>query len=540
MRLYHFKDWLLFAMDQSRDAMLISKAVEQGASYLPLLGPRAAGTYLRLGPAFYYLEYLSAKIFHSVDPYVFAIPDLFFGILSIVLMYLLLRLYFERFISLLVVLLYAVSFIAVQYSRFAWNPNSMPFWSMLAFYSFLRAFTQEQKVKRNYWLVLGALAGGILTQLHFFAFFMVPAAIIVLIIWSGAWRRIGFSGALIILFVLFLLYLPVIISDIKTGGDNLKQLNWALFNKPNQNSFLSLIFQNFINHGQYYLLMLTSFQGKTLAGLSVYVGLTFFVFSTLLLVRAYWQEQDNKRSLFLKAVLSWLAVSFLIFTPVAFQVRPRFFLISLPLAFIFLALVYDFLKQIKPKKLSIVVISLISLVIFLVNLESVFAWFKAVQVGKAPNLMFSRKLAVSTGYDITVNFIERIADVIKKRQAETGKKAFIYGKMPYREPVEYFLRKKQPTYDFELISRTISDREALYFAIVTEKGGFDSIEQKYREKFDEVASFTTGPYLLIEMKLKDVQPEISKKNQNNNKTQNSKDKLKKPKRKDRVFWNDIE
>ncbi|KKT72389.1 MAG: hypothetical protein UW66_C0004G0002 [Candidatus Moranbacteria bacterium GW2011_GWF1_44_4] len=38
VRLYHFSDWLYFAMDQARDAMLIREAYDNGISNLPLLG----------------------------------------------------------------------------------------------------------------------------------------------------------------------------------------------------------------------------------------------------------------------------------------------------------------------------------------------------------------------------------------------------------------------------------------------------------------------------------------------------------------------
>ena len=92
IRLYHFHDWLYFAMDQARDGMLTRETYENGASTLPLLGPRAAGTFLRLGPIFYYFQYISAKIFHSTDPAVLAYPDFLFSVLSIPLFFFFLRL----------------------------------------------------------------------------------------------------------------------------------------------------------------------------------------------------------------------------------------------------------------------------------------------------------------------------------------------------------------------------------------------------------------------------------------------------------------
>ena len=138
VRLYHFNDWLYFKMDQSRDALLINNIVENGPGYLPLLGARAGATqlkhgFLRLGPIFYYFQYASAKIFHSTEPYVLAYPDLFFSLAAIVLLYFFARLYFSRKHSLMITALYAFSFIIIQYSRFAWNPNSLQFFLLLSF-----------------------------------------------------------------------------------------------------------------------------------------------------------------------------------------------------------------------------------------------------------------------------------------------------------------------------------------------------------------------------------------------------------------------
>ena len=65
LRAWHFHDWLFFKMDQARDALLIKQVLENGPGWLPLLGPKAGGTHLNLGPAFYYFQYISAFLFQS-------------------------------------------------------------------------------------------------------------------------------------------------------------------------------------------------------------------------------------------------------------------------------------------------------------------------------------------------------------------------------------------------------------------------------------------------------------------------------------------
>src|SRR3989339_797357 len=133
LRTYNFHDFLRFNADQSRDAAVINNALE-GKEALPLLGPKAGGTDFRLGPAFYYFNYASGLVFGG-NPDKLAYPDLLFSILAIPLFYVFSRRYFGKNISLAVAFLFAISLFTVRYSRFSWNPNSTPFFTMLFLYA---------------------------------------------------------------------------------------------------------------------------------------------------------------------------------------------------------------------------------------------------------------------------------------------------------------------------------------------------------------------------------------------------------------------
>lgn len=134
LRTFYFHDWLRFNADQSRDAGIVSDVVE-GKTSAPLLGPKAGGTEFRLGSAFYIFQIASASLFGN-RPDAMAYPDLISSLLAIPLLYAFLRLYFERKTALFLTALFAVSFYGVKYSRFAWNPNSLPFWTLLFFLLF--------------------------------------------------------------------------------------------------------------------------------------------------------------------------------------------------------------------------------------------------------------------------------------------------------------------------------------------------------------------------------------------------------------------
>ena len=129
LRTYHFHDWLTFNPDQARDAMIVDNVL-QGNKSLIMLGPEAGNTRFDLGPWFYHLEILSAKIFGN-QPSKLAYPDLLLAILTLLLFYLVIKRYFNQKISLILTFFLSISYFMIRYSRFAFNPNSIPFFLII-------------------------------------------------------------------------------------------------------------------------------------------------------------------------------------------------------------------------------------------------------------------------------------------------------------------------------------------------------------------------------------------------------------------------
>ena len=108
LRTYDLHGWLKFRDDQARDASLVSH-VADGKTSWPLLGPYMSYSGLgdhdetnsfHLGPIYYYFQIISAKAFGNYADKS-AYPDVFFGVLSIFLLYIFLKIYFKRDLSLL-------------------------------------------------------------------------------------------------------------------------------------------------------------------------------------------------------------------------------------------------------------------------------------------------------------------------------------------------------------------------------------------------------------------------------------------------------
>ena len=160
LRAFKFSDWMHYQLDQARDFRIIHSAIKYGVGELPLQGPKAAGnveiksetgkyddtTTLRLGPLFYYLEFVSALIFGNT-PAGSIILILVFSFFTIPLFYLFSREFFNRKISLVLMTIFSVSVFFVTYSRFGWNPNLMPFFMLLSMFCLLQMAKNEGKVE---------------------------------------------------------------------------------------------------------------------------------------------------------------------------------------------------------------------------------------------------------------------------------------------------------------------------------------------------------------------------------------------------------
>jgi 4-amino-4-deoxy-L-arabinose transferase-like glycosyltransferase len=175
LRSFHFSDWLHFELDQARDARVIDSAAEGSFFDLPLLGPKAGGTFLRLGPFFYVFQYVSGLVF-GTDPVGYALGVMLLSTATIGVFFLLARRFFSDQLSLGLTALLSVSAYFVMYGRFAWNPNPLPFFILAGFYALLRSVDMHER-RRGVWFGTCAALLGMASQLHFLAFITLPVLV---------------------------------------------------------------------------------------------------------------------------------------------------------------------------------------------------------------------------------------------------------------------------------------------------------------------------------------------------------------------------
>lgn len=398
LRMYHFSDWLHFELDQSRDAKVIDLAYSEGISNLPLLGPKAAGSFLRLGPIFYYFKYLSALIFGNT-PSGIAVIIMIFGILAMPFFYLFSREYFDKKISIGLLLIFSTSLFLVIYSRFSWNPNSLMLFIPLTFYFLLKATKKDEK-KRGKWLIFSSISLAITMQMHFLAFVSIPVIFVMYLIIKRPKIKLLFW--ILSLALILVIYSPAIANDFMTGGDNIKEFQKVAQGKSTKDTHAlwEKVVKNIKENSLGHFLIISGQRGefpkldlrneaslafnqknKSYFIFGIISGL-IYLFGIFLLFKKLLSEKEETKKNFLILNFIWLVIAFGLFIPLSFDISPRFFLIISALPFVFLGLILEFIQEKLSAKKSLFLIFLIIAILTFSNLAKTKQRFS--EYSKAP------------------------------------------------------------------------------------------------------------------------------------------------------------
>ena len=500
LRVWHFHDWLFFKMDQARDASTIQHAFLNGPGWLPLLGPKAGGTSANLGPVFYYFQYLSTLLFHSVSPPVLAYPDLLFSILSIPLLYFFLKKYFSRDWSLILAGLYAVCFLGIQYSRFAWNPNSLVFFNLLYFYALLNIFDEGVKRKLR-WVIIAGLSFAISTQLHFLSFATLPVITVVFFFFSRREikKNLGWRKMLVFLGIILLIYLPVVANEIITHGKDTAAFFAAVKSKPSHHSLRENVIRNVQYWGQYWFLIATSWIGKESGFVSSVVAWVFLMLPGMFLaIKYYREEKNNLRKKFLLITVLWFSAYFLIYIPIAYQIRPRFFLPMLALPFVFAGYIAKYLWERNNKFLKAAVAVFLA-IIFFGNLAGTYLWFKEIKDAQKKGTYPNRTIILKARDGIVLWHLENAENYIREDCQENT--AYYYATNEYKRPVEYLLGL-QGIRGATIDNLYLGQKNCVYGVLLT-RSAKTKLPASITDKFDNVDSKKFGAITVYKLSAKD-------------------------------------
>lgn len=505
LRVYNFEPWLHFELDQARDAILIDESLDGGFLNLPLLGPRAGGSLLRLGPIFYYIEYgFSLLVNNSVLGSALAV--LFFSILALIAFYFFMRRCFTKTISLATGAIFATSLFVITYSRFAWNPNLLPFFILVFLLALLRAVDIEKEKKQGFWLLMSAFLFGILSQLHFLAMVIIfIVAVIFLIIKRPRIKIIFWAGSIMIVFIL---NLPLFINDLKSGGDNLGQLMGTVNEKSegkNDYDLVEKLVKNFSENSLGYWTVMTGSQQAELPRVAIelksqkievdckescrenlskgIMAVIFIILGLMILIIEVIVEKEPRKKDFLILSLVLFLVSFGIFTPLAYDISPRFYLIVLPLPFIFWGLIaYEINRFLKIKNLTWA----LAIIFVSFNLYFTVEFFDQLDRAKSEQIEIGTDNILRQKTRITLEQQNLIVDYIAKIYKQNNYPVLLHGQSEFHRAFGYLLDIRNiPRDGISMGESHTTCRRGNYFLIIRSQSDKVAFVQ-YFNRFDVV------------------------------------------------------
>ncbi|MSU25650.1 MAG: glycosyltransferase family 39 protein [Candidatus Levybacteria bacterium] len=164
VRFYKISDYMTFLGDEGRD-VLVAYNILHGK--LTLLGPTSSVGGFFLGPIYYYFISPFLWLF-NYDPVGPAVMVGLFGVATVYLIYRIGSIFFNRQVGLISALLYSISPVVIAYSRSSWNPNLLPFFSILIIYFLYKASINNSG---KLFFITGLLLG-IGIQLHYIITFL--------------------------------------------------------------------------------------------------------------------------------------------------------------------------------------------------------------------------------------------------------------------------------------------------------------------------------------------------------------------------------
>ncbi len=174
-RFWQIRDYVVFLGDEGRDMIVMRRIFTE--KQLPFLGPTASVGGFYLGPIYYWMAapFLLLWRFDPVGPS-FLVAIL--GVGTVLLLYKFLRESIGFWPAILASFLYSVDPLVVRYSRSSWNPNPLPFFSLLLIYFLYLGINRRKLI---YFLLAGG-SFGIAVQLHYLALILVAVSALIVLV----------------------------------------------------------------------------------------------------------------------------------------------------------------------------------------------------------------------------------------------------------------------------------------------------------------------------------------------------------------------
>ena len=213
-----------FLGDQGRDVTIIKDFLQHGNLFF--IGPQTSIGNMYLGPWFYYLIAPSLFLanYNPVGPAIFIA---LLSIATVFLLYFIGKHWFNRSVGLISAFLFTISPVVIKYSNFIWNPNIMPFFSLLFIFFFFEAF----RSKKYQYFLYASLAFIMVMNSHYLGLALLPITglfwfyNLIKFVKSKSSELKPFIKFTLLAALIFIFSLtPQILFDLKHNGQNIKSL----------------------------------------------------------------------------------------------------------------------------------------------------------------------------------------------------------------------------------------------------------------------------------------------------------------------------
>lgn len=197
-----------FTFDQSRDALYVKRILVD--KEFRLLGTQTSlpGMYL---PPFYYYTIAPILWLFKLNPIGIDVYTAFIGTLSVPLVFFIANKIFGRPAGIFSAGLWTVSSLMVELTRRAWNPNTLPFFILIAFYFFYQYF--KEKKRKDF--IFGTVFYGYCLSLHFGAWTLLPLWIASFIFFTVKSKKI--TKSLIVVGIIIFFVSPLLFFEVRHG-----------------------------------------------------------------------------------------------------------------------------------------------------------------------------------------------------------------------------------------------------------------------------------------------------------------------------------
>lgn len=371
LRLYRIADYMTFLGDEGRDALIVYNILH---GKLTLLGPTASVGGFFLGPIYYYFMAPFLWLFRY-DPVGPAIMVALIGIITVFLVYKVGASVFGEKAGIIASFLYALSPVVIAYSRSSWNPNLMPFFSLITLYLLYKSI---EKKKYVLFFIVGVLLG-ISLQLHYIIVFLGATVFFYTFCMDYMQNQKDFFQLLfqfikqmIVIFCGFLLgWSPFLLFEIRHGFQNITSIYNFIFHSGDTGGNSNLILTSWNVLYRLFGRLVTAYPPPEQVSIQAHTHMAVWYYATVGLLLAsiaifLYQyivvKKDMGKSLQYNLLLFWGVIGIFLFGFYKKPIYDYYFEFMFPLPFLLVGNLLGLLFEKKGKLFEVRVIAAVIIV----------------------------------------------------------------------------------------------------------------------------------------------------------------------------------